>query len=186
MEEKTEKPDLSHILTIPGKKGLYKVVSQTRNGLIVESLEDGRKMPVFTTERSSSLGDISIFSTEGEIPLKEVFWKIHEATSGQPGIDPATASREQLKSKFEEILPSYDKDRVYVSDIKKVFSWYNLLLEKGLISKPEKVEEETEEEKEESGKGKGQAESPSAGAGTSAKTGQQHKKVQPGKGKPKS
>lgn len=133
--------DLSKIITISGKSGLYKVVSETRNGMLAESLTDGRKIPVFSTDRSSALEDISVFASGGEIPLKEVLWKIHEHEGDILGIDPK-ADPKAAKAKFEEILPDYDRDRVYFSDIKKIFSWYNLLLDKDMISKPEPAEEE--------------------------------------------
>ncbi len=133
-------------MTISGKTGLYKVVSETRNGLVAESLTDGRKVPVFVTDRSSILEDINIFTTEGEIPLKEVLWKIFEHEGGEPVID-AKTNPEAAKTKFAEILPEYDKERVYFSDIKKVFAWYNQLLEKDMISKPEPEDKEEEGKK---------------------------------------
>ncbi len=132
--------DLSKIMTISGKSGLYKVISETRTGILTESLTDGRKMPVFATDRSSLLEDINIFTTDGEMPLKEVLWKIHEHEGGDLSID-IKADPGKTKAMFEEILPNYDRDRVYFSDIKKVFSWYRLLFEKGMISKPESSED---------------------------------------------
>ncbi len=140
--------DLSKIMTIAGKPGLFRVKAQTRNGLVVESLADGRKLPVFPTDRSSTLEDISIFTYEKEIPLKEVLWKIHELFEGKQGPDPKSHP-DELRSKFEEILPEYDKERVYVSDIKKVYTWYNTLLEHDMISKPEEEGESKEEDKQE-------------------------------------
>lgn len=133
--------DLSKIMTISGKPGLFKVMAKTRNGLVVESLMDGKKLPVFASERSSTLEDISIFTQEQEAPLKDVLWKMHEAYEGKPGPDPKS-DPDKLKSAFEEILPDYDTQRVYVSDMKKVFTWYNMLLEKKMITRPEKSEEE--------------------------------------------
>lgn len=137
--------DLSNILTIAGKNGLYKVVTQAKNSIIVESLADGRKMPVFATDRSSSLEDISIFTREEDLPLKEVLLKIYEAEDGKPSMDPKSDPA-ALAARFEEILPEYDKDRVYHSDIKKVFSWYGILLEKELITKASDEENTTGEE----------------------------------------
>ncbi len=138
-------------MTISGKGGLYRVLSETRSGMLVESLTDGRKIPVFATDRSSLLEDISIFTSEGDVPLKEVLWKIHEHEGGELSIDPK-ADPAAAKAKFEEVLPEYDKDRVYMSDIKKVFTWYNLLFEKDLISKPESEDEkEAEDSQAESG-----------------------------------
>jgi hypothetical protein len=133
--------DLTNILTIAGKNGLYKVVTQSKNSIIVESLADGKKLPVFATDRSSSLEDISIFTREEDLPLREVLLKIHEKEDGKPSIDPKSDPAE-LAAHFESILPEYDKDRVYHSDIKKVFTWYGILLEKGLITKPSDEEKE--------------------------------------------
>ncbi len=137
--------DLSNILTISGKSGLYKVVSQTKNGLVVESLTDGKKIPVFLSERSSALEDISMFTITEDVPLKEVFLKIFEKEDGKPCIDPKENAG-KLKAYFETILPDYDQERVYISDIKKVFAWYNLLLNKGMITPEEPAAEETQEE----------------------------------------
>lgn len=141
--------DLSNILTISGKGGLFRVISQTKNGLVVESLIDGKKTPVFLSDRSSALEDISIFTITEDVPLKQVLLKIFEKEAGKPCIDPKE-NPAKLKAYFETILPDYDSERVYVSDIKKVFAWYNLLLQKELISpeEPEKAEnEQAEEEK---------------------------------------
>lgn len=138
--------DLSNILTVSGKSGLFKVVSQTKSGLVVESLDDGKKIPVFLSDRSSALEDISIFTLTEDIPLKEVLLKIFEKEEGKPCID-AKEDPAKLKACFETILPDYDSERVYISDIKKVFAWYNLLLEKEMIT-PEEPEEALKEEKE--------------------------------------
>lgn len=131
--------DLSKILTISGKSGLFKVVSQSKGGLIVESLTDGKRIPVFLSDRSSALGDISIFSLTEDIPLKQVLLKIFEKEAGKPCIDPKEEAS-KLIAYFETILPDFDRQRVYISDIKKVYAWYNILLEKQMIS-PEEVSE---------------------------------------------
>ncbi len=131
--------DLSKILAISGKNGLFKVVSQSKTGLIVESLTDGKKLPVFASDRSSSLDDISIFTYGEDLPLKEILLRIFEKEEGKPTLD-AKSKPEELKAYFEGIVPEYDKERVYQSDIKKLISWYNLLVEKDLISKPEAEE----------------------------------------------
>ncbi len=146
--------DLNKIMTVSGKPGLYKVVAQTRNGLIAESLQDGKRMPIFSTDRSSTLEDISVFTYEKDMPLKEVLWAIYQKYDGQEGPDPKSSSPDELKTAFEEILPDHDKERVHVSDMKKIFSWYNILLEKDMISNPEEEEEkegagDTEKSKEE-------------------------------------
>ena len=128
--------DLSKIITIAGKSGLYKIIAETRNGFVVESLTDGRKLPVFATERSSILEDINIYTEEGEMPLKDVIWRVYEKEDGQ-AVTVSKKDQSAALSRFAEALPEYDKERVYFSDIKKVYGWYNLLLEKDMISKPE-------------------------------------------------
>lgn len=133
-------------MTISGKPGLFKVMAKTRNGLVVESLTDGKRFPVFASERSSTLEDIRIYTKEEEVPLKDVLWNMHEAYEGKPGPDPKS-DPDTLKSAFEEILPGYDTQRVYVSDMKKVFTWYNILLEKKMITKPEESEEQATDDK---------------------------------------
>ncbi len=135
--------DLSKILTISGKNGLFKVVTQSKSGLIVESLSDGKRLPVFASDRSSSLEDISIFTTGEDVPLKQVLLTIFEKENGKPSID-AKSDQGALRAKFEEILPDYDRERVYASDIKKVFAWYALLLEKGLITVAQEDQEAEE------------------------------------------
>lgn len=132
--------DLSKILSIAGKPGLYKMVSQSKSGLIVESLLDGKRSPAFSHERISSLEEISIFTEVDDIPLKEVFQAIFKKEEGQKTISHKSSANE-LKTFMEEILPDYDKERVYVSDIKKLVNWYNLLIEKGLIDLEEEKEE---------------------------------------------
>lgn len=132
--------DLSKIITIAGKSGLYRIIADTRNGFVAESLTDGRKIPVFATERTSILEDINIYTIEGEMPLKDIIWKLHEHEKGQE-VSVSKKDQSAAMAKFEEVLPEYDKERVYFSDVKKVFNWYNILLEKDMISKPEKEEE---------------------------------------------
>lgn len=137
--------DLSKIMTISGKPGLYKMIAETRNGFVAESLLDGRKIPVFPTDRSSILEDISVFTLEKDVPLKNVLWKIYEQNDGKPAINAKQATPDEIRQAFEEILPDYDKDRVYISDMKKIFIWYGILLEKDMISKPEDPEVGEEE-----------------------------------------
>ena len=137
--------DLSKIITIAGKSGLFRIIAETRNGFVAESLADGRKIPVFATERTSILEDINIYTVEGEMPLKEIIWKLHEHENGQQ-VTVSKKEQSAAMAKFEEVLPEYDKERVYFSDVKKVFNWYNILLEKDLISKPGQAEEEAEKE----------------------------------------
>lgn len=140
--------DLSKILSIAGKPGLFEMVSQSKSGLIVESLLDGKRTPAFSHERISSLEEISIFTEVDDVPLKEVFQAIFKKEDGQKTISHKSSANE-LKAFMEGVLPDYDKERVYVSDIKKLINWYNLLIEKGLIDLEEKEETNTENHTEE-------------------------------------
>lgn len=133
--------DLSKILSISGKPGLYLLVSQTKTGALVESLLDGKRQPAFSNERISSLEDISIFTLEEDIPLKKVFELIYSKENGGDCIS-HKSDNNKIVQYMEEILPDFDRDRVYVSDMKKLFSWYNILNAKGLIT-IEEVKEET-------------------------------------------
>lgn len=143
--------ELSKILSVSGRPGLYKMLSQTKNGFIVESLQDGKRFPVFSHIRVSSLEEISIYSTsEEDIPLKDIFRKMYEHLDGKEAIDSKSSDKEIIAF-FEEIVPEYDKEQVYLSDMKKVLSWYNQLLEKDMLDFSE--EEEEEEEKKESDAG---------------------------------
>ncbi len=135
---------LKDVLAISGKPGLFIFVSQGRNGIIVESVLDKKRMAVQSTTKVSALEDIAIYTETEEIPLKEVFLKIHEKESGNQTIS-HKSTNEELKSFFESVLPDYDKDRVYVSDIKKLVNWYNLLIEHALFD-PKDLEEEKEED----------------------------------------
>ncbi|MBC36196.1 MAG: hypothetical protein CL663_09165 [Bacteroidetes bacterium] len=139
--------DLSEILAIAGKPGLFKVVTQSKNGVIVESLLDGKRITAFAHERISSLEEISIFGEIEDVPLKDVFKSIFDKQEGQAAINHKSSGNE-LKAFFEEVMPEYDQDRVYVSDIKKVIQWYNLLLSKDMLSFEDEAEEVTEKEAE--------------------------------------
>lgn len=130
---------LNGILSITGQSGLFKLVSQAKNSIIIESLIDGHRMPAYPSSRVSSLEDISMYTEDGDIKLEEVFLKIFDFTNGAKAIDPKS-NPDELKSYMEKILPNYDKQRVYVSDIKKLFTWYNLLVEKNMIKKMEEKE----------------------------------------------
>jgi hypothetical protein len=140
--------DLSKILAVSGKPGLYKMLSQTKSGFIVESLVDEKRFPVFAHERISSLEEISIFTTvDDDLPLKDVFRKINEKTGGKPAPEP-NASGDTLKKFFLEVVPEYDPERVYVSDMKKALNWFNLLLEKDMLDFSEEDVKEAEAGKE--------------------------------------
>ena len=136
---------LKDILAISGKPGLYKLVSQTTKGIIVESLDNGAKTMVGNSYKISTLKDIAIYTENGEKPLEEIFNQILELEGGKKASVNEKGSAEELKVYFEKVVPDYDKDRVYVSDIKKVIKWYNILQVHGII-KLEKKEDKQEEE----------------------------------------
>ena len=131
------------ILAISGQSGLFKMLSEAKNSIIVESLETQKKMPVYSTSKVLSLEDIAIFTEKGDVPLKEVFKAIYEKENGGEAISHKSSANE-LKSYFEKIVPDFDKDRVYVSDIKKVLLWYNLLREKEMLDFSEEEKPEAE------------------------------------------
>ena len=135
---------LKGIMSISGQPGLFKLVAEAKNSIIVESLVTGKRMPAYSTSKISALDDIAIFTETGEVPLKEVLKSISEKENG--GQATIKGSGNELKTYFEEILPEYDKDRVYVSDMKKVIQWYNMLQSKELLNFDE--ESETDESKE--------------------------------------
>lgn len=137
--------DLSKIVSISGKPGLYVVKSQAVGRLIVESVLDGKCSPAFAHERMSSLEEISIFSVDEDRPLKEVFMMIHEKMGDKVDFDYKKASNDELREKFAFVMPDYDEDAVYPSDMKKVFAWYQMLNDKGLL---DFTEEEAQPESE--------------------------------------
>lgn len=139
--------DISGILAIGGYPGLFKMVSQMKSGLVVESLLDGKRMPAYATHKILALEDISIYTEEEDVPLSEVFGLLFKVNNGKPSVNPKKASIAELQDALAQALPNYDRDRVYNSDLKKLFQWYNLLAEKGLL-KEEKAEEEAEKPKE--------------------------------------
>ncbi len=138
--------DLSKILAISGKPGLYKMLSETKNGLLVESLDNQKRFPVFAHEKISSLEEISIFTEEEDLPLKDIFKKMNELLEDKQAPDHKSDPAE-LKAFFEEAVPDYDQDRVYNSDIKKVIHWYNQLHQHELLDFSEEEEEKKEEDK---------------------------------------
>ena len=131
---------LKDILAISGESGLFKIVTQTKNSIIVEHIETKKKMPAYASHKISALEDIAIFTTDEEVALKDILIKIFEKENGGQAIS-HKAAKEELKNYFETVLPNYDKDRVYVSDIKKIISWYNILNKTKLI-KPENIKKE--------------------------------------------
>lgn len=141
---------LKEILSITGKPGLYKLVSNGKNMLIVELLIDGKRIPAYTKDKAVSLGDIAIFTDTEEMPLGQVLENIKAKENGAKcSIDPK-ADNDQLKKYMGEVLPEYDRDRVYPSDIRKLISWYNLLTQVGMVDflAKEEAEVDTKTDKE--------------------------------------
>jgi len=134
---------LKDILSISGKGGLFKFIAQARNGIVVESLEDKKRHVAPATARVSSLVDIAIFTEDEEVALSDIFFKIHELSEGKETLS-HKASAAELINFFQELVPEYDEERVYVSDIKKVFQWYNQLHQHDLLEVIEKEEEEAD------------------------------------------
>ncbi|MEH6658362.1 DUF5606 domain-containing protein [Leeuwenhoekiella marinoflava] len=140
---------LDKIVSISGKPGLYHLRAQTRSGFIAESLTDGKKIPVGLRHNVSVLSEISIYTLDGEEPLREVFAKISEKEDGGKAID-HKVSKDELEAYFFDVLPNFDEDRVYASDIKKVIQWYNLLQANDLIeSQTEEVADAAKSDEEE-------------------------------------
>jgi hypothetical protein len=133
--------DLTKILSISGRAGLFKVISQGKNTIIAESLTDQKRIPVFGHEKMSTLEEISVFTTGEDLPLKEILKSIYEKQDKKPVMDPKTSQDKDLKAFFESIVPDYDKERVYTSDIKKILTWYNTLVEKEILDFTEKKSE---------------------------------------------
>lgn len=119
------------ILSISGRQGLYKLVSQGKNMLIVESLLNGKRMPAYSHDKIVSLGDISIYTDTDDVALSDVFEAIKEKYNAQP-VDVKNLDDADIRSLFAEVLPDFDKERVYTNDIRKVFAWYNQLIAAGI------------------------------------------------------
>ena len=124
---------LEKILAVSGKPGLYKLKNQTRSGFLAESLIDGKKISVSARHNVSLLSEIAIYTLSEELPLREVFKKISEKENGGASIN-HKAPKIELEEYFFEVVPDYDEDRVYASDIKKVVQWYNLLNKNGITN----------------------------------------------------
>ena len=138
---------LEKILAIAGKPGLYRLVTQTRTGLVAESLTDGKKLSFGISNNVSVLSEIAIYTLEEELPLRAVFEKIQQKEDGNKTSVNHKAGKLDLEEYFFEVLPNYDEDRVYASDIKKVIQWYNILLDNGItdFSDPGRGEADSEE-----------------------------------------
>ncbi len=132
--------DLTKIIAISGKPGLYKLISQAKGGFIVEDLEKGKKTSISAQNNVSLLENVAIYGVSEEYPLKDVFTKIYNKENGGASIN-HKESGANLRKYMEEVLPDYDESRVYDSDLKKLFQWYNLLQSKDLVTPEPEVEE---------------------------------------------
>ncbi len=135
---------LTKTIAITGKPGLFNIISQSKGGFVVESLVDKKKFPITNTHNVSVLNDIAIYTYEEEIPLKNVFLAIHEKEAGEKSIS-HKESNATLISYFSEVLPDFDQERVYPSNIKKVIQWYNILVAASFDFASITEAEETEE-----------------------------------------
>lgn len=139
---------LKNILSISGKPGLYKLVSQAKSMLIVESVTSEKKrMPAYGNEKITSLADIAMYTNDAEKPLKEVLEAIKEKENGATiAIDTKKATADELRQYLSEVLPDFDRDRVYPNDIKKLISWYNILVSNGITDFLSEEKDEKEQQ----------------------------------------
>ena len=132
---------LKTILAISGKPGLYKLISQGKNMLIVESVADRKRMPIYASDKVISLGDIAMYTDADEVPLSVVLEAVKTKEEGkEASLDYKKASAEELGEFMAAVLPNYDRDRVHLSDIKKLIQWYNLLISNGVTEFAESAE----------------------------------------------
>ena len=137
---------LKTILAIAGKPGLYKLISQGKNMLVVEALQTGKRTPAYNHEKIISLGDIAMFTDSDEVPLNEVFQSIQKLENGAKVSVSTKDDDATLREYLAKVLPDFDRERVYTSDIKKLISWYNILIENGYTDFTEVEEEQPTEE----------------------------------------
>ncbi len=134
------------VLTITGKPGLYRLLSSGRNMFVVEVVDATKKrMPVYNSDKVVMLDDIAIYTDTEELPLRAVFAKIYEKENGVLPFDLKMSTPEELVAYFEIVLPDYDRERVYLTHIKKLYSWYNILVANGIVDFNEETAEETTE-----------------------------------------
>ena len=139
--------NIEGIINVSGKSGLHKIISQGKNSVIVESLTDGKKMPVYSHSAANSLEEIGIYTYEDTIPLVDVITNIAKKEDCKVCIS-HKSSKTELENYFREIIEDYDEDRVYISDIKKVFQWYNALHSSGLVKLPKEEKKKIKTKKE--------------------------------------
>ena len=139
---------LRTILSISGQPGLYKLISRGKNMLIVEALDATQKrQPVHGTDKVISLGDIAMYTDDEEVPLRQVFANVKAKEEGKPATsDPKKASANELHEYMAAVLPNYDRDRVYNNDIKKLITWYNILVNNNMADFEDSTEEATTDE----------------------------------------
>lgn len=135
---------LNQILTISGMPGLYQLQSRTRSGFLALSLLDGKRISIGLHNNVSLLSEIAIYTLQEERPLEEVFKAIKEKENGQKTTISHKATNEELEAYFFSVIPDYDEDRVYPSDIKKIIQWYNLLIDKGFLEETSEEEAQAE------------------------------------------
>ena len=135
--------ELKDFISVAGKSGLHTIVGKSKNNVIVESLKDKKRFPIFNTNKISALSDISIYTYDEEILLSELFDRIQKKYKKEAAVS-HLESAEELKKVFEELVPNYDQEQVYNSDIKKVFQWYNILHDTDNLIKEESKEEKKE------------------------------------------
>ena len=139
---------LDKVISISGKPGLYKLITQTRGGFVAESLVDNKRISVSVQNNVSVLSEIAIYTLTEEVPLRQVFKNIKKKENGEPTAVKAKDSKDKLEEYFFNVLPDYDEDRVYASDIKKVIQWYNLLQQHNMLDilSDDEDEKSTDEE----------------------------------------
>lgn len=143
---------LRNILSITGRPGLFKIVSHGSRMLVVEDIVSGKRMPVHARDKVVSLGDIAMYTEGEDRPLSEILTAVREKNGGEKIDIKAISDNDSLRARFAEIVPDYDRDRVYPSDIRKLFTWYNLLTDAGFTDFSKQEEEEQKEAKEEPAK----------------------------------
>jgi hypothetical protein len=138
--------DLTGIISISGQPGLFKIVAQSKNGVIVEGLADKKRLNIYSSTKVSTLSDISMFTSGEDKPIEEIMTSVFEKEKGGPALD-SKQDDKAVEKYFAEILPEYDKDRVYVSNMRKLFGWYNALQTTGNLKEKEESKEGDEKNK---------------------------------------
>ena len=138
--------NIEGIINVSGKSGLHRIISQAKNSVIVESLTDKKRTPVYSHSQANSLEEIGIYTYEDTLALVDIFTNIAKKEDCNACLS-HKSSKEELENYFREILPEYDEDRVYISDIKKVFQWYNALQDAGMVELPKAEEKKTKKKK---------------------------------------